>query len=85
MEKVPQDLHQSSVAFGHPSPKSVAAQAASLSGFVSAALYLEALAGGTEYKLFSVHVQDPIPSPPSFKRVLTRWVSTTVIFLLAGD
>lgn len=31
------------------------------------ALCLEALAGGTEYKLFPVHVQDPLPSPPALK------------------
>lgn len=52
-----------SVLSGLRTPRAVAAQAVSLSGFVSAALCLEALAKGTKYKLFSVHVQDPIPSP----------------------
>lgn len=51
-----------SVLSGLRTPESAAAQAASLLGFVSAALYLEALAGGTKYKLFSVHVQYPLPS-----------------------
>lgn len=52
-----------SVLSGLRTPESAAAQAASLSGFVSAALYLEALAGGMKNKLFSVHIQDPLPSP----------------------
>lgn len=52
-----------SVLSGLRTPESAAARAASLSGFVSAALYFEALAAGTEHKLFSGHVQDPLPFP----------------------
>lgn len=60
-----------SVLSGLGTPDSAAAQAASLSGFASAALHL-------------VQTVLSTCSGSSFKHVLRRWVSTTVLFLPAG-
>lgn len=82
LEKVPPDLHQSSVALGHPSQRQLGllpSQVLYLQLCILR-LWLQGPSTNCSQDMFKIL----FPSP-CFKPVLTRWVSTTVLFVPAGD
>lgn len=82
LEKVPQDLHESSVALGHRSQQQLKLLPSQASYLQLCILMVWLEGPSTNCSLYTFRI--PFP-PRSFKCVLMRWVSTTVLFFPAGD